>query len=242
MKFFTTEWYNDTIVSEMYSQLRKTQNAAQFSEKFYNKLFEIEKKAFLRYSKRIAKFERAPFNAAVAEAQFIANYNENLAFIKANVPEDILADVKDIRVLALGSAEYEIAARITRFCGQTERKCRAADQNYEDELQNVANVTGWEVINSLDLLIGSPIESVIEDGGYVTITTSKELVGVSYKVTLEGAIARNLPENTVGSIINQHELALNDDSSLSFGLLCLDDDSSPLTVEFAAKSVNICKA
>ncbi len=240
MKFFTPEWYNDTIVSEMYTQLRKTQKAAKFSEQFYQRLLKIEQKAFLRYNKRIARFSRQKFDAEAQLRQFAANYEDNLAFIKANLPEDILLDVKDIRVLALGSVEYDIGARIERFCGKTDRKCKAVESAYEDELQSVAEVTGWGPINSLDLIINSPIEAINVDNDTAVITTSKELVGVSYAVRLTGAQALSLPQNTSGAFIVKTELTLDGDR-LSLGLLCLDQDSNVLTVEFKTKEIVISK-
>ncbi|MBE6584690.1 MAG: DUF4085 family protein [Ruminococcaceae bacterium] len=240
MRYFTPEWHQDTVVCEMYMQLRKTQKAAEFSEKFYQNLYKIEKKAFLRYSKRIARFSREKFDAAAAQNQFDANYQENLAFVKANLPSEILEKVKDIRVLALGSAEYDVAAEIERFCGRVDRKCRAVAAEYEDQLQAVAQITGWETVNSLDLLVGSPIESISQDGNTTVLTTSSELVGVSYSVELDDAAVALQDQSYVGSIIVQHELCAEDDS-LCFGLLCLDGNSDPITVEIKAKQISIKK-
>ena len=240
MKFFTTEWYNDTIVAEMYSQLRKTQKAAEFSDKFYEKLRKIENKAFLRYYKRIARFSRQKFDAVAAQKQFDSNYEENLAFIKANLPAEILENVKDVRVLALGSAEYSVVAQIERFCGQMNRKCKAVESQYDEQLEKVAEITGWEVVNSLDLLVGSPIESITENDGSIVITTSPELVGASYTAELVCASKVSQPESTLGALITKHELT-TDDGGMSFGLLCLDENSEPITVEFAAQNISIRK-
>ena len=241
MKFYTPEWYNDTVVSEMYAQMRKTQSASKYSDKFYEKLRKIELRAFKYHAKRTAKIMRQKFDAQAAEQQFNANYEENLAFVKANLPDEILQNVKDIRVLALGSADYEVTAQIERFCAKMMKKCRNIESQYEEQLEIVAQSVGWETVNSLDLLIGSPIESVVNHGNKVVVTTSAELVGVSYKITLSGVSDESVPQNAQSAIIHRPELVANGDK-LGFGILCFDEESKPLTVEFCAENISIANA
>jgi len=238
MKYFTPAWYNDTVVSEIYTQLRKTQNAAEFSEKFYEKLRKIEQRAFLRYSKRIARFNREKLDVDAVLKQFDANYEENLAFIKVNLPEDILTKVKDIRVLALGSAEYDVAAQIERFCGEVSRRCRAIESSYDEQLQEVANVVGRTTVNLLDALVGSSVASIKTEDDCITIVASPENADVSYTVDLTGGAVLSTRDNVMGALIVQHELTIDGDK-LAFGLLCLDESSNAFSVEFSAQSVSI---
>ena len=238
MKYFTPEWFNDGIVSQMHETIRKTQNAAQFSEKFYQKLYKIEKKAFVRYYKRAAKLQRMPFDAAGAERQFDLNYDENLAFVKANLPEEILERVKDVRVLALGSVEYDVATQIERFCGKLKRRCLDIEEQYDDQLASVGESLGWDTVHALDNLIDAQIECVEQTNDDVVISLYLEESRASLTVILRGA---RLPENAqkaTGGIVCRHELVKSEDS-FSFGLLCVDESSLPFTVEAEAVSVEI---
>ena len=66
MRYFTKEWYNDTVIAEMCFAFRKTQKADVYSDKFFEKLYVIEKKAYLKHSKRAAKFEKRKFDPIVS--------------------------------------------------------------------------------------------------------------------------------------------------------------------------------
>lgn len=238
MKYFTTEWYREGVASQMHEPMRKTQNAAQFSEKFFEKLCKLEKKAFVRYYKRAARFQRQSFDATAAEKQFDVNYEENLAFVKENLPEDILADVKDVRVLALGSVEYDVAARIERYCGKLKKRCRDAEEQYEEQLELIAEAMGLDTVNALDSLIDTQIELIEMNGSDLVIGLWGEETRANITVILRGA---QIPENSqaaLGGVVCRHEL-LSLEDSISFGLLCVDENSMPFTMEITAKSIEI---
>ena len=238
MKYFTPEWYNDTVVAQMCFQLRKTGKAASFSEKFFERLYAIEKKAFLKHSKRAAKFERRKFDAIAAGEQFDANYAENLAFVQKNLPSEILDTVADIRILALGSADYDVAYAITRYCGQINRKCENIEAEYQTELEKIAEKLGWVTVNSLEYLIGAPIASVEQSDNGVVVTTSPEYSGNTYKIDLDGGQIDCDAQSIIGATVMRHELTQSGDA-LEFGLLCSDENSDMLTLTITAKRIEI---
>lgn len=238
MKYYTTQWYNNGLVSQMHEQMRKTQNAAQFSEKFYEKLYKLEKKAFVKYYKRAAKFEKIPFDVAATEKQFDVNYEENLAFVKANLPSEILERIKDLRVLALGSVEYDVAAEIERFCGKLKRKCNEVEDKYEEQLENVADVVGWDTVHALDNLIDAQIESVEQAENDVVFCLYAEENRANLTVIACGAKLPENAQNSIGGVVCRHEL-IADENGLCFGLLCVDNNSLPFTIEVAAQRIEI---
>lgn len=230
MKFFTEKWYNDTVLAEMCFQLRKTQKAAEFSEKFYEKLYNIEKKAFLKHTKRAAKFEKIKFDVEASGAQFDANYEENLAYVKANLPEEILGKIADIRILALGSATYDMVDEITRFCGRVNRKCEKITSDYDESLEPLAEEFGWYKINALNMLSNAPVESVTVTEGSCEIVTSPEYTGVSARVVLTDASVIENPESLLGAAVIRTELTKKESGDgLEFGLLCIREDGSLVT-------------
>ena len=237
MRYFTKEWYNDTLLAEVCFQMRSTSQADQFSEKHFKSLYEGQKKWFLKSEKVIAKQSKVKFDAAAAEAAFEASYNENLEFIKNNIPADILAKVADVRVLAMGSASYEVFHEITRFCGQVNRRCEAIKEDYDGEVEKLAEKLGWYKINCLNWILNAPISALerAENGNFV-ITTSPEYTDVSCKVTLSGAESVLCPDELVGAAILHLEI-LPAGEMLELNLLCMTKNGK--SVEFSAQMTDI---
>ena len=76
MRYFTKQWYNEGLVAEMCFQLRKTEKAGELSERFFEKLYEIEKRAYLKHSKRVSKFEKRRFDPVAAAEEFDSNQSD----------------------------------------------------------------------------------------------------------------------------------------------------------------------
>ncbi len=241
MKFFTPEWQNDLVVSELCFQIRKTQKAAIFSDKFFEKLYSVEKKAYLRHCKRAAKFEGRKYAEAEASAQFQATYKENLEYAEDNIPEEILSQVADIRVFALGSVTYDIANQLTRYCGKLNRKCKKVEDDYDAELEKVAEITGWYTVNFLNYLIGAPIALVCEDNGDVVITTSHEYTGTAVKIVLHNARITQKDAEVVGSAVLKHELtrSQSEDGQFDFSILCSSPSASLCTLSASGSSIEV---
>ena len=240
MRYFTKEWYNDSLVAEMCFQLRKTDRAGVFSDKYFERLYALEKKIYVKHLKRAAKFERKRFDADAAGAEFDSNYEQNLAFVKANLPSDILDEVKDIRVLALGSATYDIAGKITRYSGLKNRQCEAVKRKYEEATDEVVERLGGVLPPLLSELTGSPVKSASGDGcGNVIIETSHEYTGVALRVTLENGDITELDPNATGAMICNYELLALEDGKFEFSLLSLADDSSLQVITATGRSFKI---
>jgi hypothetical protein len=240
MRYFTKQWYTDSLVAEMCFQLRKTEKAGEFSDKYFEKLYELERKMYIKHLKRAAKFERRKFDVDAAGAEFDSNFEENLAFVKANLPSEILDDVKDIRVLALGSATYDIAAKITQFCGQANRKCEAAKRKYEEATDEVVERLGGMMPKLLSELTGAPVALAGGDGlGNVVITTSHEYTGTALRVTLGNADLIELDPQATGSMLTNYELIAAEDGKFEFSLLTLASDSSLHSITAVGDSFDI---
>ena len=237
MRYFTKEWYNDTLLAEICFQMRSTSQAEKFSEKHFKSLYEGQKKWFMRSEKLIAKQNKVKFDSEAAEAAFEANHNENLEFIKQNIPSDILAKVADVRVLAMGSASYEVFHEITRYCGQVNRRCEAVKEEYDREVEGLAEKLGWYKINSLNWILNSPISAAedSENGNFI-ITTSPAYTEIACKVTLSGARGALCPDELVGATILHLEI-LPDGEGLELNLLCMAKGGA--LVEFSAQASDV---
>ena len=234
MKYFTKKWYADTLVADMCFQLKSSSKAAKYNEKLFSSLYNAQKRWFVRSEKIIAKSNKATFDPIAAEEAFKANFNENLEFVKANIPQSILEKVADVRVLALGSASREVTDEIVRFCGGVDRRCEAVVNEYEKEVESLAESIGWLKINSLEKIANSAIEiTELEENGNFVFATSAEYTGVPCRIDLIGAKVEKCDEGLVNAAVAHYEILPSDNGELCFSALCQKLDGS--LIEFSAK-------
>ena len=238
MKYFTKEWFADTILAEMCFQIKKTAKAENLSEKYFLALYKDQKKWFLKNEKFIAKHNKIKFDPVAAEAAFEANNQENLDYIKANLPAEILEKVADVRVLALGNASAEVTDAITRFCGGVNYRCEKVSEEYHSEVEKLAEKLGWDKINMLDHLLNSAVElcQADENGNFV-FATSAEYTDVPCRVDLIGAKVTQCDEGLVGSAVANVEILPSESGALIFSALCQKLDGT--LIEFSAEMQDI---
>ena len=239
MRYFTKEWYNDTLLAEMCFQIKKTSRASKFSESFFQYLYKAQKKWFINNQKHVARFNKTRFDLAEAEAAYEANYNENLEFVKANIPQEILERVADVRVLAMGSAAPEIVDEITRFCGKINRKCEKVSEDYDEQVEGLAERIGWYKVNSLNKLSNAQIvEAKVEDGEFI-IRTSPEFTGIACEVILKNASVAENDERLVGAVVLHFEiLPAEKEGLLELNLLCRAEDEKSVLFSVVAVDVD----
>ncbi len=240
MRYFTKEWYNDTILAEICFQIKRTDRAAQFSEKYFSSLYEAQKKWHVKSEKRLAKHLKQPFEASVAADGFDASFKENLEFVKTNLPEDILERIADIRVLALGCADYDNLQAITRYCGQVNRRCEKISAEYDAEVERLADRIGWYKINSMNMLTNAPVISARSDGERFIIETSKEYTDYACKLTLISPEI-SVCDDLEGAVVLHFEIlpATDESESVEISLLCQKEDESFVEFSAVAKDFDI---
>ncbi len=240
MKYFTKEWYNDLLISEMCFQLRKTENASVFSEPFFKRLYFLEERAYLRFSKRALRASSIPFDKEAVRTEFASNYETNLKFVKENLPEEILQNVKDIRVLALGSATHDIAMQITRYCGKKNRLCEAIEKKYNDASEESDEKIDRDVLNTLVNINNSELSSVKEDeNGNVSFFFIPQNSQEEKGVTLVNAKKLEDDRTSENMTIVKHEMLLNEEGKADFSLLLYSSSGTLHTVSYEASEITV---
>ena len=236
MRYFTKEWYNDTMIADMCFQLRKNESASVYSDKLFARLYALEERAYAKYCKRQARATRSGFDKSAVAQEFAKNYEENLEFVKANLPKEILADVKDIRVLALGTATTDIAMRITRFCGKKNRLCEAAEREYNNASEEADEKVG-AAARTLLTLTGAEIVMLAQNGEDAELSFTPAESNETKTLTLKDATLVESDGSLAGSAIIKYELLLDDKGDFEFSLLTLGKNSELLTVSYTANSI-----
>lgn len=208
MKHFTKEWYQLMQKNSLHLNLQESEQAAVFSEKFFQAVFDARLQELLKLDRDMEQVnfddlypEECPYaqtqkyftldengnqlweTQVLSEeeyAQVKANYDAErermcaawkthisdpkkirqncernlqtkVSQLKQDLPTEILNEVADIRVLALGVTTSEIMKKITSFCEENEAIEKAiAKQYYEDYLQEYQTRAGREFVQELD--------------------------------------------------------------------------------------------
>lgn len=87
----------------------------------------------------IRDYQPEPFDREANTAQFRAEWEATMAELSAVLPQKILDQVADLRVLALGVSTKEVKRDIARFCKENEAKVEKANQDYAAFLERKQN-------------------------------------------------------------------------------------------------------
>ncbi len=239
MRYFTKEWYKDSLVADMCFQLRKTERAAVFSDAFFERLYAVEERAYLKFSKRAAKAYNVPFDKDEARAEFASNYKENLEFVKENLPDDILCDIKDMRVLALGSATHDLAMRITRFCGMKNMLCESIERSYDNESEAADEALGKRASVFVSLN-GSTVTALSRSNdGDVSLSFSNPATENEISFSLINACLTDGDLNISDMTVVRHEILISpDNSGFEFSMLLMAKDASLHTISYTLSDIS----
>ncbi len=223
MKYFTKEWVEKGIFSELCFQLRKNAKAAVLDERYFSSLYSFNLKNYTKIAKRKAKFLRASFDPAVAEKEFAVLFEENLNFLKKHIPNETLEKAADIRILALGEAEHAIVDEITRICGNASRGCDAVTEAYETAREKLAEKLGWYKINSLEAILNSTPKGYNMESD-ITVDFFNDISNTQSKLILKNANVTSGEMNNDARVI--HYEIYETETGIAFGFLCEDENGA----------------
>ena len=164
MRCFTEEWYQVAQFMDFYENLEESEQAAVFSEAYFQELYASREADMLEMQKLLPgmtfegmcgiseemfseledaatqyqqvkeafermKKNRGPFDEAKEKENFTAFFQGQIRILQENLPPEILNEVADIRVLALGAATAPVIEEITMFC----EACRDAVYEIEEK-------------------------------------------------------------------------------------------------------------
>lgn len=97
--------------------------------------FEKIKNTYIKHCKQKDEgFNNIPeFNPEQEKKKHKRALQRNVKCLREKIPEDILQNVADIRVLALRVASREVKQKITKYCKQNEKKVNIAIATYQKE-------------------------------------------------------------------------------------------------------------
>lgn len=116
MKYFTKEYYQLIDASLLAVDLIASPSAKRKSENYFNHLYAERHQAWLDMKKDEAERKGLAFDEAAETEAFKTDYQTRLRDYSTKLPADILGQVADIRIMALGSCSSKVKQLIGKFC------------------------------------------------------------------------------------------------------------------------------
>ena len=116
MKYFTKEWYEVCQNSGWHLNMSVSKNAEEFNEEYYKDLYTRRRRAFVKEEKEVAEVLGEEFSKGKAEQEFLRRHEDMVKRMEENIPQNILAEVADTRVLALDIATKEVRQKLKAWC------------------------------------------------------------------------------------------------------------------------------
>lgn len=116
MKYFTKEYYKLIDASVLAVDLIAAPSAKRKSENYYNHLYAERQQAWLDMAKDRCERTGAVYDEAAELEAFKTDYQTKLRDYSTMLPADILSQVADIRIMALGSCSSKVKQLIGKFC------------------------------------------------------------------------------------------------------------------------------
>lgn len=131
MKYFTKEWYELCQNSNWHLNMSVSKNAGEFNEEYYKDLYTRRRRAFVKEQKEVAELLGEEFSKAKAEVEFMNLHEETVKRMENSIPQTVLAEVADTRVLALDIATKEVRQKLKAWCEQNEKDADAKAAAYD---------------------------------------------------------------------------------------------------------------
>lgn len=108
MRYMTKQWYQTMQDSGLGVCLEADERAAVYSEELFRSYYQEKLEAWLRDREEICGFLSEPFDDQAERRSFEDCYARELAQYQTRTPADILSQVADVRMLALGLCTEEV--------------------------------------------------------------------------------------------------------------------------------------
>ena len=146
MKYFTKEWYETCQNSGWHLNMSVSKNAEEFNEEYYKDLYTRRRRAFVKEQKEVAEVLGEEFSKGKAEQEFLCRHEETVKRMEESIPQNILAEVADTRVLALDIATKEVRQKLKAWCeGNLKQMHDVQDTYWKQVSPELKDAVGEEI-------------------------------------------------------------------------------------------------
>lgn len=180
MKFLTKEWSQQMSKKGfLLSSPQVNPQAAAFSEPFYQTLYQEAQQKHLDLMRKVAALRRKPFQAEREAEQFRQTHQRRVEELRQFLPQEILDQVADVRVLALDVSTQEVKEAAARWCRENRRQAEQVFQTCMDWRKQVRSQVGAQLQDRFSFHDSTVVKVerapdrltlFLEDGGYSPVS------------------------------------------------------------------------
>lgn len=164
MKYYTKEWYNLCQQCSYHYGLRISDKAAVFSDKYYQTLYKRKLNEFLKSEKRMSELTADDIRKQMldARANFVPpiyneeelirtmedNHKSYIEELKNIIPTEILENIVDIRVFALGITTKSVKKDIRTWCRKNSKEIKRISEEYRKVHELNMNDIGIDILRT----------------------------------------------------------------------------------------------
>lgn len=135
MKYFTKEYYDLIDKGCLQMDFAPSPSAKKKSENYFRHLYAEKQKNFLDLRRELAAADGDVFDEASATERFAQYHKERMELYSHALPEEILAQVADLRVLALGVCTGKVKQQISKFSKEKMAEADAIEKRFDDYVE-----------------------------------------------------------------------------------------------------------
>lgn len=135
MKYFTKEYYDLIDKGCLQLDFVSSPSAKKKSENYFKHLYAEKQKVFLDAGRERAAEKGVAFDEGAAKEDFACYYENQMNLYSHELPEEILAQVADMRVLSLGVCTGKVKQQISKFSKKKMAEADAIEKRFEDYME-----------------------------------------------------------------------------------------------------------
>ncbi len=169
MKYFTKEYYDLIDKGCLQVDFAPSPSAKKKSENYFRHLYAEKQKRFLDVNRELAAADGEVFDEASETERFAQHYKERMELYSHNLPEEILAQVADLRVLALGVCTGKVKQQINKFCKEKMAQADAIEKKFDDYVERRYHHIPEEILENFGFF-NEEVTSLTMEGDTLTMT------------------------------------------------------------------------
>ncbi|WP_373844651.1 DUF4085 family protein [Clostridium sp.] len=210
MNYFTKKWYELCQKISIHFSLKEVKESESFSEEYFHQLYKQELMEWLSLQEKIVSYKAEleitkgscisyePLDREKLSEQFYEGFIYRQEYVKTALPEEILKEIADIRVCALGKASYQVIQAVTLFCEDNEKSVNRTLEEYQKYYKKASKSFDRNIVENINFHDCSIIDvkqteqylSILFDnsGGFTDID---EVQFENYEIIKQDALLQN---------------------------------------------------
>ncbi len=238
MKYYTKEFYALIDAGCLHMDFVASPSAKRKSENYFRHLYAEREKAWLDAKHQEAEECGAVFDEAAEKTAFKTDYQKKMLTYTTTFSPDILEQVADIRVMALGSCSSKVKQMVTKFCKHQMDLAQSMELAFNEYWEKYYHRIPDRILENYGFHYCT-VTALGRDGDNIimTVDNSKSNDDVN-TVIWKNAQFLELEEGVVGAEWRENELYKRPEGGYEFHAVLEADDGELLYLTIQAEDID----